>query len=207
MKIFEDIESFKTAGPRLAYTYDSVTQKASYTAPSSGVMTQLSVSHFLDIEDYFNYNLAQFYFESYLSKYIAPNQTSWKFFGKAFTFDKSLPLNFAPINISSYFTSSRFQNGLVIRGYPSGIFRVTDSAYSLGLEFNFPILNIYQGLEFLPFLFRRIHGTLVADYGAFKGRLFEGILFENYFSPPVFTDLSFMGGGIELHTDMTILDL
>ena len=78
---------------------------------------------------------------------------------------------------------------------------MTDSAYSLGLEFNFPILNIYQGLEFLPFLFRRIHGTLVADYGAFKG-----ILFENYFSPHVFTDLSrsFMGGGVELHADMTI---
>ena len=81
---FEDIQPFKTAGPRLTYTYDSVTQKASYTAPSSGVMTQLSVSHFLDIEDYFDYNLAQFYFESYLSKYIAPNQTSWKFFWKSF---------------------------------------------------------------------------------------------------------------------------
>lgn len=197
---FEDIETFKTFGPQFTYTYDSVFQKRSYTAPSSGLMTQLSTSHFLGIKDHFNYNLFRFYFESYFSKHVAPPQTSWKFFGKAFVFDKNLPPLFAPINISSYFTSSRFQNGLVIRGYPSGIFRITENAFSLGLEFNFPILNIYRGIEFLPFLFRRIHGALVFDYGAF-----EGIL-VNDFSTLVSNDLSqsFFGGGLELYADMTL---
>lgn len=193
------LEPIKSFGPSLSYEYNALDQEPSRVAPSSGSYTNITASHFIDQEGYFSYNSGDLYSEVYFSKYM-PEMTSLKLFTKALASDTKLPTIFTPINLSGYFTNSRQQNSFVIRGYPSGIFQANESAFTLGVEYYFPIWNIFSGPEYLPIFFRRLYGNLVYDFGSFKGRFLAG--------PSTFADHSYdqyySGYGIEFHTDLTL---
>lgn len=193
-------QEIKSFGPQLSYGYNSIRQEPSRIAPSHGVYSNLSISHYLEEKDYFSYNFLEGYFETYYSGFLVPQQTSFKLFSKGLYSDKSLPTVFSPVNLSGYFTASRQQNSFVIRGYPSGIFQAHESAYTLGMEYYFPLLNIFNGPEALPIFFRRLYGSVVADMGSFKGRMFDGI---DTFVPHDY-DQTYYGTGVELHAEITV---
>ncbi len=198
----ESIQQIKSFGPELTYNFNSLMQAPSELVPGLGQFANISVSHFLDIDNYFSYNFLDAYYEAFFSRYkIIPKQTSLKVFGKALASDQVLPTVFSPVNLSGYFMNSRQQSSFVIRGYPSGVFQANEAAYTLGLEYYFPIFNVFSGPESLPVFFRRLYGTLVADMGSFKGRVFDG-------ASASFQDHSFeetyYGAGFELHLDLTV---
>jgi hypothetical protein len=197
----EDLQRIKSFGPQVSYEYNSLRQEPSRVAPSKGIFTNIAVSHYLDQKQYFSYNFIEGYIESYFSKHIIPSQTSFKLFSKFLASDERLPTVFTPVNLSGYFTASRQQNSFVIRGYPSGIFQASESAYNVGAEYYFPILNIFNGPESLPFFFSRIYGSIVADAGSFKGRIYDSVtnafINHNY-------DQTYAGVGLELHGEVTM---
>lgn len=196
----ENIERIKSFGPQVSHSYNSLRQEASRVAPSRGIFTNLSYSHYLGQSDYLSYNFLEGYYETYFSRFLIPPQTSLKLFSKAMFSDEYLPTVFTPVNMSGYFMTSRQQNSFVVRGYPSGIFQAREGAFTLGAEYYFPLLNIFKGPESLPIFFRRIFGAVVADAGSYKGRGFDGI--------SAFVDHSYdeiyYGAGVELHAELTI---
>ncbi len=192
--------NIKSVGPQLTYNYNSLMQEPSRVAPSHGQFVSLSLAHYLEQKNYFAYNFLEGYYETYFSKYLVPNRTSLKLFGKALASSEPLPAVFRPVNLSGYFTTSRQQNSFVIRGYPSGIFQASEAAYNIGLEYYFPLLNIFYGPESLPIFFRRIFGALVADAGSFKGRIFNGV---DTFLDHDFNE-TYYGAGFEVHAELTI---
>lgn len=196
----EDLQQIKTFGPTLTHSYNSLRHEASRVAPSRGLFSNLSYSHYINQGDYLSYNFLEGYFETYFSKYVVPSQTSLKLFSKALFSDEFLPTVYTPVNYSGYFTTSRQQNNFVIRGYPSGIFQAREAAYTLGVEYYFPLLNIFKGPESLPLFFRRIYGAVVADMGSFKGRIFDGV---NTFVDHDMDEI-YYGAGVELHAEITI---
>ncbi len=195
-----DTQQIKAMGPQVTYEYNSLIQQPSRIAPSRGVFTSLNLAHYLEQDDFFSYNSAEAYFETYFSKFIFPETTSLKIFTKVIASDESLPTVFTPVNLSGYFTTSRQQNSFVIRGYPSGYFQARNSAYTLGVEYYFPILNIFNGPESLPLFFRRVYGSLIADMGSFDGLVYDGI---SDFVDHEFTE-TYAGAGVELHMDITM---
>ena len=196
----EDLQQIKSFGPQLTYSYNSLMQEPSRVAPSNGQFANLSLSHFIDQENYFSYSFLEAYYETYFSKFIIPDRTSLKLFGKALGSTEPLPAVFRPVNLSGYFTTSRQQNSFVIRGYPSGIFQASEAAYTLGVEYYFPLLNIFYGPESMPVFFRRIFGALVADTGSFRGRIFDGV---DTFLDHDFEE-NYYGLGFEIHAELTI---
>lgn len=56
------------------------------------------------------------------------------------------------------------ESPFLLRGYPSREFR-GERVLSVSIEYRFPLLNLEHGWDTVPFFFRRIHGTLLADAG------------------------------------------
>ncbi|MBI3805242.1 MAG: PD40 domain-containing protein [Nitrospirae bacterium] len=52
----------------------------------------------------------------------------------------------------------------LLRGYPNREFR-GERALSLSIEYRFPLINLERGWDTLPFFFRRLHATLLSDFG------------------------------------------
>lgn len=203
-KLQDVLADLETAGVTARLSYDDIAFFPADVAPASGQYVSLQHSHFFDTGDLFAYNYSELYFEKFVSKYIAPKHTSWKLFGKGIHSDQYLPTLLTPINYSGYFASSRHQRDFVIRGYPSGIFRAYESAFNLGLEFHFPILNVFKSpVEQLPFFFRRLYGNVFVDYGKIKGDYYTGDSSQPWITTDM--DKDFAGFGIELHADLTIL--
>lgn len=196
-----DTQQIKSAGPQITYEYNSLIQQPSRIAPSKGIFTSVNLAHYLEQNDFFSYNSAEAYFETYFSGILLPEMTSLKVFSKALASDQFLPTVFTPVNLSGYFTTSRQQNSFVIRGYPSGIFQARNTAYTFGLEYYFPILNLFDGPESLPLFFRRLYGSVVADIGSFDGLIYD--FNAQDFVNHEYTKL-YSGVGLELHTELTM---
>lgn len=193
------VNDITTAGLSAQFSYDDIAYLPADVAPRFGQYASISASHYFKGGDLLSYNYFEAYAEKYFSKYVAPRHTAWKLFGKALYSDEFLPSLLTPVNQSGYFASARYQRDFVIRGYPSGIFRANNGAFNVGLEFSFPILNVFQApFEKLPVFFKRVHGSLIADYGQVDGLFYDGTDWVG-----TNLDKDFAGYGFEIHTDWT----
>ena len=91
-------------------------------------------------------------------------------------------------------------SSFLVRGYPSGNF-FGRKIVNLNLEYNTPLLDIFEGRGSHPFFLKQLHGGLFIDYVAVDGFFANG---DTQLYERVSMDRSFLGTGAEFKLSTTI---